>query len=213
MDIVKNSILKAAAGTILILLVGILVGLQADDARKGFVENQLKESNLQTQTFMVTQNYLDQSSRNYCKVVESRIPELAEENTEIGQSLESFTGKSISNRKDYEYLRREYYLNQLRLYNILNEYKSRCNTDNSLVFFFFDGSANSKRQGAALTKYYREVDNSTYIFSYNLDTEDSEVLDVLRSDYNITTGPAVVLNGNKTFRSYVPFGELKQELK
>jgi hypothetical protein len=210
MDLVKESIIKAGAATLLILLFGVLVGLQVDDARGGYIQEQLRESNLQAQSFIVTQNYLEESSKNYCNVVKSRIPELSEQNREIGQNLQSFSGKSISNDGRYDYLKRKYYLNQLKLYNILTEYKQRCGANTTLIFYFFDSSADSQRQGAALTKYYREVDNSSYIFSYNLETDDSDITDILISDFNVTNGPAVVINGNQTYRRYVPFGELRQ---
>ena len=210
MDLVKESILKAGAFTAVILLIGVLIGFQVDDARGAYIEEQLRESNLQAQSFIVTQDYLEESSKNYCNVVQSRIPELSQQNRDIGQNLQSFTGKSISNEKSYTHMKREYYLNQLKLYNILTEYKQRCGANTTLVFYFFDSSADSQRQGAALTKYYREVDNSSYIFSYNLETEKSDITDILKSDYGVEEGPAIVINGNQTYRRYVPFGELRQ---
>jgi hypothetical protein len=210
MDLVKDSILRAGALTVLILMIGVLIGLQVDDARGDYIQEQLRESNLQAQSFIVTQEYLEESSRNYCDVVKNRIPDLSEQNREIGQNLQSFTGKSISNEKSYTSLKREYYVNQLKLYNILTDYKQRCQDNTTLIFYFFDTSADSKRQGAALTKYYREVDNSSYIFTFNLETEESDIADILKSDYSIEEGPAIVLNGNRTYRRYVPFGELRE---
>ena len=212
MDLVKKSILKAAAATAVVIFFGVLIGLQADDFREGYVQSQLRESSINTQTFLVTQKYLDQSSRNYCKVVENRIPKLSEQNTEIGRNLQSFAGKGISNGNEYKNIRREYYINQLRLYNVLSEYKSRCGQDTTLIFFFFDGSVDSERQGAALTEYYRKVDNSTYIFSYNLETDNSEILDILKSDFDVREGPTIVLNGDRVYRRYLPYKELKREI-
>lgn len=212
MDLVKESILKAAGVTVLILIFGILVGLQVDDARQGYVENQLRESNLNTQSLIVTREYLDDSSQNYCGVVKKQIPELSEQNSQIGQDLQSFAGKSISNDVSYKQLKREYYVSQLRLYNILQDYRSKCGSNSTLIFFFFDDSAQSQKQGTALSKYYREVDNKTHIFSYNLETDNSEVLRLLRTDFNVSNGPVTVINGRKELRGYKTFGELKQEI-
>ena len=212
MDLVKESILKAAAVTAVILVFGVLIGLQVDDVREGYVENQLRESTLSTQSLIVTREYLDESSQNYCKVVKNRIPEITEQNTQIGQDLQSFAGKSISNNQEYKQLKREYYVSQLRLYNLLKDYKQRCGEEATLIMFFFDDSAASTRQGSALTKYYREANNNSHIFSFNLDTGDSEVLNVLKSDYNVEGGPTVVVNGNQTFRRYTSFGELRSSI-
>lgn len=213
MDIVKTSIIKASAVTALLLTVGVLVGLQMDDARGTYIEGQLKESDLSMQNFIVTQDYLDDSSQNYCRLVEKQIPELSQQNTRIGQNLQSFTGRSISNQQNYKYLVRKYYVNQLRLYNVLSDYKDRCGANTTLIFYFFDESPNSQRQGAVLTEYYRNVDEPTYIFSFNLEKNRSSAMKLLKEDYQIKEGPAIVINGNQTYREYVPLKQLKSILR
>ncbi|MFB6241378.1 MAG: hypothetical protein ABEJ36_01075 [Candidatus Nanosalina sp.] len=210
MDIVKESLVRAAAITAGILILGALIGLQMDDARTSYLEEQLKESSLRSDTFLVTQQYLEKSSQNYCKLVENQVPEIAQQNARIGRDLQSFSGSSLGSQKDFDYLKKRYYVNQLRLYNMLQTYRERCNSDVSLIFFFFDSSVASKRQGAVLTEYRRTVDNRTYVFSYNLNTEKSTVLEMLKTDYNVTEGPTIVINGEKTFRRYVSLKELKQ---
>lgn len=210
MEIVRESLLKAGAVTAMILLIGFLAGLQADDARVNYLEDQLQESTLRSQTFIVTGDYLSDSSQNFCQVVSEQIPEVADENADIGQNLQSFSGKSVSNRKEYEFLKKRYYINQLRLYNLVSDYKDRCPSNVTTIFYFFDSSVQSQRQGAVLTQYREETSGTTYIFSYNLETDDSAVLDILRSDFNVSEGPSVVINGNKTYRRYVGLKELKQ---
>ena len=54
MDLVKSSILKASAATILVLLIGLLLGLQVDDMRGNYIQDQLRESDLEMQNFLVT---------------------------------------------------------------------------------------------------------------------------------------------------------------
>jgi len=209
MDIVKDSIIRASLFTLLLLSVGVLVGLQVDDARGDYIQDQLKESDLRMQNFIVTQNYLEQSTNNYCRLVENQIPDLSTENTRIGQNLQTFSGQSISNQERYKYLVRKYYVNQLRLYNVLDEYNERCNENTTLIFYFFDDSMESQRQGEVLTKYYREVDNSSYIFSFNLEKNQSSVLTMLQDDYQIEEGPSIVINGDEVRREYVPFKQLR----
>jgi hypothetical protein len=210
MELVKESLLKAGAATALILLIGFLVGLQADDARVDYLEKQIEESTIRSQTFVVTGEYLSDSSKNFCRVVSEQIPEVADENADIGQNLESFSGKSLSNHDQYEYLKKRYYINQLRLYNLISDYRERCSSNVTTVFYFFDSSIQSQRQGSVLTQYRRETENTTYVFSYNLDTDNSTVLEILKSDYEIDEGPAIVVNGNQTYRRYVGLKELKK---
>ena len=213
MDLVRSSILRASAVTFMVLATGVLLGLQVDDLRGGHIQDQLQESDLEMQNFLVTQNYLENTDNNYCGFVESRIPGLSRQNTEIGRNLQSFSSKSISNDQEYKYLVRKYYVNQLRLYNVLSDYNRRCDENTSLIFYFFDSSIQSQRQGEVLTEYYSDVDNSTYIFSFNLEKEDSSVLNLLKEGFNVSDGPAVVLNGERTYRRYVPLKEMQTLLE
>ena len=213
MDVVKVSIIKAAIATSLILSLGILVGFQMDDARTNFLEDQLKETNLQTETYLITQRYLEESSKNYCKVMEQKIPEIAKQNAQTGRDLQAFSSRSIGSKDDYIYIKKRYYINQLKLYTLLQNYRERCDDDVNLIFFFFEDSVDSKRQGAVLTKYREDVNNKTYVFSYNLGTKNSTVIEMLKTDYGIDSGPSMVINGDEIYREYVPLKELRRVME
>jgi hypothetical protein len=213
MDVVKSSILKAVFATSLILSIGLIAGLQMDQARTDFLENQLQETNIQTETFLVSQSYLEDSSRNYCKVMDKKVPELAKKNAQIGRDLQSFSSKSIGSDKDYKYIKKKYYINQLKLYTLLDDYKGRCDSETNLILFFFDDDIDSKRQGAVLTNYREEVDNKTYVFSYNLETKESTILDMLKTDYSIEDGPVTVVNGDNIYREYISLKGLREEIE
>lgn len=212
MDTVHSALLRAAVVAGILIGIGVLVGLQMDDTRTSYLENQLRKTNLQSEMFVVTNNYLEESSQNYCRVVRNQIPVLARQNAEIGQNLQSFSSQSISEKQNYRFIQREYYVSQLKLYNMLQSYNDRCSANATLIFFFFDDSADSRRQGNVLTEYREEVDNQTYVFSYNLEATNSQVLQILRTDYQIEEGPAIVINGNRTYRGYVPLQQLEQIL-
>ncbi|MFB6294394.1 MAG: hypothetical protein ABEI97_01410 [Candidatus Nanohaloarchaea archaeon] len=212
MDLVHSALLRAAVAAVFLISLGALIGLQMDDSRTNYLQNQLRQTDLQSEMFVVTNNYLEESSQNYCRVVKDQIPVLARQNAEIGNNLQAFSSQSISEQQNYRYIQREYYVSQLKLYNMLKSYNDRCNANATLIFFFFDDSANSRRQGAVLTEYRETVDNQTYVFSYNLEANNSQVLQLLRTDYQITDGPSIVINGNRTYRRYVPLKELQQIL-
>lgn len=210
MDLVESSLLKATLIMILVLALGFLAGLAMDDARTEFIQNEIRDTELKTETFVLSQRYLRESSQNYCRVMDSRIPDISRQNSQIGEDLQTFSSKSIGSKDDYQYLKNKYYVNQLRLYLMLNDYKERCEVDLNLALFFFDGGTESKRQGAVLTEYRRNVDNQTYVFSYNLESENSDILEMLKTDYSIEDGPVLVLNGEKVYREYTSLEELKR---
>lgn len=208
MDLIERSMVKAAAVTLMVLTIGFLAGLQMDDMRTGYVEERISEATINAETIMAVQNYLD-NSKNYCGLVRKEIPEMGENNAEIGTSLQQYSSKGVSEGERYKVLRRRYYVSQLRLYNTINQYRERCSADMDSILFFFDDNIASQRQGAVLTEYRQEIDNSTSIFAFNLAVDDSQVLDVLKSDFNVTEGPTIAINGNETYREYVPLKQLR----
>lgn len=212
MDLIKESLFKAAGVTVLVLTIGLLIGLQLDDARTSYIDSQISDAQVNAETVVAVQNYLE-SSDSYCRLVSEEIPDMGRKNAEIGTTLQQFSSKGVSEEREYKTLRRKYYVSQLRLYNTMMSYQKRCDTDIDIIMFFFDSDISSQRQGAVLTEYRREVDNSTNIFSYNLAVDDSQVLEVLKTDYNITDGPSIVINGNQTHRDYVPLKQLEQILQ
>lgn len=209
MDLIEESLLKAAGVTFVVLLIGLLIGLQLDDARTSYIDNRISDAEIGAKTVVAVQNYLD-SSDNYCRLVREEIPDLGENNAEIGVTLQQFSSKGIGKDAKYKSLRREYYVSQLRLYNTIMSYRDRCDADMDAIIFFFDSGINSQRQGNVLTKYREDVDNSTSVFAYNLEVNKSKVLDVLKTDFNVTEGPTITINGRETHRGYVPLKELEQ---
>lgn len=212
MDLIEKSLVRAAVITVLVLTIGLLAGLQLDDARTSYIDDQISDATVNAQTIMAVQNYLE-SSDSYCRLVKEEIPDMGKKNAKIGTSLEQFSSKGVSEAHEYKTLRRKYYVSQLRLYNTIRSYRENCDSRMDTIMFFFDGDISSQRQGAVLTEYRDEVDNSTSVFAYNLEVNDSQVLDVLKSDYNVTDGPTIVINGNQTYREYVPLKELKQVMQ
>lgn len=208
MDVVKESLVRAAGFTFLMVLLGILVGLQMDDMRQDHLSEELRQSNLETETFLVLQSYLDGSGENYCELIDLRADDVSERSAELGSELEQLSGQAISD-SEYNYIRDRYYNNQLRLYMILKEYRERCDSGENTVLYFFDGGMQSQRQGEVLDEVVQN--NGVHVFSFNLEVEDSPVIDVLERDYNVTETPTLVVNGEK-FEGFVSAGELQNEV-
>lgn len=217
MDLVKESLIKAVGFTFLMLLLGILVGLQMDELRQDRISGELREANLQTETFTVLQNYLEGSDENFCQLAEVRLPDVAERNAELGAELQRFESEDLNDQSEYEYLRERYYNNQLELYMLVNEFNDRCGETGDAILYFFDDSTESQQQGAVLDEVGQDNDN-TYIFSFskeiadNPEIRDSPVLNVLLEDYEVEEAPTLVINGEEKIEGFISQGELQNEV-
>lgn len=216
MDIVKESLFKAAGFTALMLMLGVLVGLQMDDFRQDHLSEELRQSNLETETFVALQDYIDDSD-NYCSLMKVRVPEISQRNAEFGSQLTQLEGQSLGDKSEYEYIRNRYYNNQLQLYSTLNDYKSSCNVNETTVLFFFGDSVDSQRQGEVLNEIAQERQD-IHVFSFNSELNedpnvaDSPVVEVLKADHNITDSPTMIINGERKIEGYTSTGELENEV-
>ena len=211
MDLVKESIIKAGAVTVLVLLLGILLGYQMDDLRQDHLSEELRQSNLETETFSVLDNYVQRSDRDHCQLMDVQIPSIGERNGELGSELERFEAQNIGSDEEYRYIRDRYYNNQLRLYMALNSYKDRCNgTNQTIILYFFDDSTESQRQGAVLNEVVKQ--KNVQVFSFNAEVDDSLVVDVLTEDFNVTDYPTVIVNDDQKFEGFISENELNYDV-
>lgn len=205
MDLVKESILKASAITVIVLMLGVLIGLQMDDMRQDHLSEELRQSNLETETFTVLENYIESSGGDHCELMDVQIPRIGERSAELGSQLERFDAQNIGSDEEYRYIRDRYYNNQLRLYTSIQNYKDRCSNNQTTILYFFDSSSDSERQGSVLNEVVQERD--VQVFSFNAEVDDSPVVDVLKRDYNVTRYPTLILNGEK-IEGFISEGEL-----
>jgi len=211
MDIVKDSILQAGVFTFLILVIGVLVGLQMDDLRQGHVQNNLDQSNLDTETFMVLQDYVEGSGENFCELSEARLPDVGQKNAELGAELERFDSQEFADEERYDYIRDRYYNNQLRLYMLINEYNVECENSEDTILYFFDDSTDSQRQGAVLDEI--GSNRQAMIFAFNIEAmEESPIVEILVKDHDITQTPSIVVNREEKFEGFVSQGELEHDI-
>ena len=207
MDIVQKSLLKAAGFTTLMILLGVLIGLQMDDLRKNHLSEELRQSNLETETFSVLDDYIEGSTGDHCGLMDIQIPRIGDRNAELGAQLERFEAQNLGSDEEYRYIRDRYYNNQLRLYMALSNYQDRCDgTNQTTIIYFFDESNDSQRMGSVLNEVVKE--RNIQVFSFNAEIEDSPIIDVLMRDFDIQTQPTIIVNGEQKIEGFISEGEL-----
>ncbi|MFP4038806.1 MAG: hypothetical protein ACLFTA_03410 [Candidatus Nanohaloarchaea archaeon] len=214
MDVVRESLLKASAFTLIMVLLGVFVGLQMDNLRQDHLSQELRQSNLETETFVALQSYIE-GSENYCELMQVRVPDINRRSAELGSKLTQLEGQNLGNDTEYDYIRDRYYNNQIRLYSALKKYEGQCGVNQTKVLFFFDESIDSQRQGEVLNELVQETNIS--IFSFNSELERPEVgkspvVEVLKADYNVTEAPTLIVNDERKLEGFISKRELQNEV-
>lgn len=210
MDIVQDSLLKASAFTFIVVILGVLVGLQMDNMRQDRLTEELDRSNLETETFSVLDTYISRSDGDHCQLMEVQIPDIGERNAQLGSELQRFEAQNLGSDEKYRYIRDRYYNNQLRLYMAANNYRDRCgDTNQTTVLYFFDESAESSRMGSVLNEVVQQTE--TQVFSFNTEV-DSPIVDILERDHNVTESPTIIVNDEQKVKGFISVGELRYDV-
>lgn len=212
--ITRFDFLKVLATTALIFLVGLGLGFSLDTGRINYLAEELRSTNLETESFVTTQQYLeDVSGEDYCRLAADQITRISQETTELGTDLQEFGSAGMFREGDYKFLQRRYYVYQTRFMLLLEDYRERCGKDFLSLIYFFGDNVGSQRQGSVLTEFRQENQGEVFVFSFALNTEDSPIVDLIAKDYNITSTPAVIVNQNTTLRGFTSKGELEAMLR
>ncbi|PIZ49031.1 hypothetical protein COY28_06705, partial [Candidatus Woesearchaeota archaeon CG_4_10_14_0_2_um_filter_57_5] len=149
---------------------------------------------------LATDSYLlhDQANIAYgldrCTLLGDRVTELRKSTQKVGIDLQNYGVLSYFKKQDFDYLRRQYYLLELQLYALVQEYDAQCSNVYTPILFFFDESPISQRQGFVLEDVTRAFDDAV-VLSFDLEYTGERILTELAGQFNITEAPAMVIGG------------------
>ncbi|MCJ7429537.1 MAG: hypothetical protein MUP66_04060, partial [Candidatus Nanohaloarchaeota archaeon QJJ-5] len=123
MVITKIDFVKVIMGVAAVFLVGLALGYLMDTSRTAYLGDELREANLETESFLVSELYLDQvNETRYCSIAEERIYDVAENTRQIGDDLTAYSSAGMFREADYKHLQQRYFLYQIRFLTVLGEY-------------------------------------------------------------------------------------------
>lgn len=201
-------------GIIIILIFGsgVSLGLNYDFLRKEFLERETKSLELQIKDFIVSNELIKNVSSENCHPFQSYLNDIAKQSEDLGESLLSFESKGFSQAKDYDILRSSYFLQEVQYWMNTEKYRV-CNPNIATILFFYSNNDDSKKQGYVLTKLREEKLGTVYIFNFDVDEKNINTVKLLKSIYNITTSPSLVLNSGKLVEGFVDLDSLKENIK
>lgn len=214
MVITQIDFVKVILGVAAVFLVGLSLGYVMDTSRTTYLGDELREANLETEAFLVSELYLDQKSEEeYCAIAENRIFDVAENTRQLGDDLTAYSSAGMFRESDYKYLQQRYSLYQIRFLTALEEYKDRCNEDIVTAMFFFGSDINSDRQGSVLTQVRKAHQGELFVFNFNTEADKKPVVDMIMDEYNITETPTIVLDQKELLRGFTPETKLTSRVE
>ncbi|MFW5704206.1 MAG: hypothetical protein ACOCXG_00035 [Nanoarchaeota archaeon] len=137
------------------------------------------------------------------------LSELSRDLAALGRELVKLEESNDLDSQTYDFLKQKYNINQVTLYSLFYRYSQECESNQSVILFFFDESEESRKQGLELDKIVSEYDMKVFAMDYNYTSS----LNYFYDFYDVEKLPFMVLNFNQTFEEFTEKKDLEVFLK
>ncbi|MDP4012494.1 MAG: hypothetical protein Q8R00_02710 [Candidatus Nanoarchaeia archaeon] len=181
--------------TILIFVIGLLIGLNLTNERIKVSENFARTQKADYDSLQLQFLYLEKGSCSVLeKTLEQNINDLENQRSKVEEYLKD------SSRDEFRLIEREYMLSELRYWLLAKEAKESCNSDTVSILYFYsdiEGECNDcSAQGVILNYLKEKFKDRLLIFSLDINVEDS-LLNILKKTENITVLPSLLVEDDK----------------
>lgn len=196
MDERKTILLRSLLLTILIFAVGILVNHVFDAFRISIIEDVMIAHEIDSEAYRVEKFFTETFGGEQCEAMVSRISDLKNEIRKVGEDLGSYSRFSFFRRKDYDYLKRKYFLLELRFLALIEKLNKECDKPYLPIIFFYEiDQDESERQGFILQDLSKDYEQQLIILTLDKDYKDEPLVKLLAENYNVTTAPTIIVDG------------------
>lgn len=200
--------------TIIIFSIGILITYSIDFIRIDKVLKTINYQRLNTDAYLTEKEFIDVFGGSHCQLMAPKISSLQKDIREVGSDLSKYGDVSILKKKDFDYLKRKYFLLELKLYGLINNINHECDKKYIPILFFYDTEyTDSETQGYILSDLSEKYPNNLIVFAFDKNYEDEPLLNILISRFNITKTPTIIINNEIKIDRLIYLKEIEQIAK
>ncbi|MBD3361493.1 hypothetical protein GF358_01745 [Candidatus Woesearchaeota archaeon] len=194
----RNVLVVSLILTVVIFAFGILFNYGLDFIRLNNIVEVINQHELSTDAYLAEALFSDVFDSSRCSVMNSRVIDLKEEINEVGVELSSYSRFSFFNRKDFDYLKRKYFLLEMQFLSLISEVNQECNYPYVPVLFFYEiDHYPSERQGFILQEVSRKFEDNVVVLSIDKDYEDEPLVQMLVQQHEVDKAPAIIVGDEK----------------
>lgn len=195
----KDRYVIAGAITTGVFLLGLFLGLAIEGKRVNYIESISRRQNLDFSSLQLQYAFIDElSQEKNClavqKTFEQNINNL--ESTRI--RLENFDRDAKLNKNEFDLLKNEYMLAQIRYWLLAERTRKLCGTDVVSILYFFSDEKDCPdcdKQAFVLTYLKKKFKDKLLIFSFDSKFEAEPMVPLLIKTYNVIKYPTIVIEG------------------
>ncbi len=181
--------------TILIFAAGILLNHTFDAFRISIIEDVMIAHEINTEAYRVERFFTETFGEEQCDIMVARISDLKKEVRKVGEDLGSYSRFSFFRRKDYDYLKRKYFLLELRFLALIQKINKECDKPYLPIIFFYEiDQDESERQGFILQDLSEDYDQHLIVLTLDKDYKDEPLVKILAENYKVTQAPTIIID-------------------
>jgi hypothetical protein len=205
----KHIFLTSFILTIAVFGAGMILSYLLDFARIDEINKVIQTHELDSEAYLLQQDFLNQFGGSQCEQIQQRLTTLKEEVRRVGIDLSNYGSKGFFKKKDYDYLKRKYFLLELQFLNLADQANRECGQTYTTILFFYKIDDNpSERQGYILDDINDAFKDRIAVMSIDKDYADEPLIKLLASRFNVTSAPTIIIGDDVRFDRLVYTGEL-----
>lgn len=193
----KDKYIAAAFITLIIFGFGFSLGLVIEGKRAEFIGNQARLQQLEYSSLNTQFLYVDQlASEGNCQAVIKTFEQSINNLEESRLRLEEFTNNAQVHKTEFELLRRDYMLAQIRFWLMSKRSREICDNDVTNVLYFFSDKKecpSCDEQAFVLTYLKKKYGDKLMIFSFDGTYEQEPLITILKQTYGVEEYPFIVI--------------------
>ncbi len=189
--------------TLLVFVTGIMLGVTTSESRVSFSEEQISIHRLELDSLQLQYLFIDQqNAQSNCAAISLALEDNVKKLAVLGDKIETFSKDINFNEKEFDTLKREYVLAQIRYWLIAEKAKKICSTDTVSVLYFYSNEEecfDCSTQSRILTHLKGTFKDKLLVFSIDSSFTQEPLVPILRHTYNITKFPSLAIEGEPLY--------------
>ncbi len=198
MDKRVNIIWKSLFLTVLIFGFAILFNHFLDFTRINVITDVIAEHEIERDAYLTEQAFVETFSEYGCSILKKRFTVLKNEIVDVGKDLGTYSKSSWFKQKDFDYLKRKYFLLEFELLTLVHKLNDMCGHPYLPILFFYEiGDDASERQGFILDDLSKVYNERVVVLSVDKDYKDEPIVNTIVEVFNITKAPTIIIGSTK----------------
>jgi len=194
----RKNMLTAGIITLSIFIIGILVGVTMSEKRVAYGDEQMIEQKMELDSLQLQYAFIDQANLvNHCAALSTAIDENVKKLGIIGDKIQTFSSDINFDEEEYDRLKREYVLSEMRFWLFAKKSQEICKKDVASIIYFYSNEADCFDCGAqskVLTYLKEQLQDRLLIFSIDTSFKGEPLIGMLKEAYGIESYPSLLIN-------------------